>query len=200
MTDALARQQIQRWTTQLLAPEYVGAHVSSPTSHTTGRTLPLDFRAATALFGSFGIEWDLMSATEEDLDQLADWVGRYQRFRDLLHSGRVVRPPDSSDPTVLLHGVVAADRGEALARPRPARRVRAQPRGRGARARARPGGVVPAALGGPRVARCGEHVRAAAREGPDRRAEVSGSSLATRGFWIPRRRPETVTLVHLERA
>ena len=44
MTDALARQQIQRWTTQLVAPEYVGAHVSSPTSHTTGRTLALDFR------------------------------------------------------------------------------------------------------------------------------------------------------------
>ena len=54
MTDAVARQQIQRWTTQLVAPEYVGAHVSSPTSHTTGRTLTLDFRAATALFGSFG--------------------------------------------------------------------------------------------------------------------------------------------------
>ena len=50
MTDALARQHIQRWTTQLVAPEYVGAHVSAPTSHTTGRTLPLDFRAATALF------------------------------------------------------------------------------------------------------------------------------------------------------
>ena len=39
MTDAVARQQIQRWTSQLVAPEYVGAHVSSPTSHTTGRTL-----------------------------------------------------------------------------------------------------------------------------------------------------------------
>ena len=62
MTDALARQQIQRWTTQLVAPEYLGAHVSAPTSHTTGRTLPLDFRAATALFGSFGIEWDLTDA------------------------------------------------------------------------------------------------------------------------------------------
>ena len=31
----------------------------------------------------------------------------------LLHSGRVVRP-ESTDPTVLLHGVVAADRAEAL--------------------------------------------------------------------------------------
>ncbi len=28
---------------------------------------------------------------------------------------------------------------------------------------------------------------------------VTGRALATRGFWIPRRRPETVTLVHLTR-
>ena len=109
MTDALARQQIQRWTTQLVAPEYVGAHVSAPTSHTTDRTLPLDFRAATALFGAFGIEWDLTEASTADLDSLADWVARFKRLRPLLHSGRVVRP-ESSDPTVLLHGVVAADR------------------------------------------------------------------------------------------
>ena len=70
MTDALARQQIQRWTTQLVAPELVGAHVSSPVSHTTGRHLSLDFRAATALFCSFGIEWDLTEADDDDLDRL----------------------------------------------------------------------------------------------------------------------------------
>ena len=30
MTDALARQHIQRWTAQLVAPEYLGAHASVP--------------------------------------------------------------------------------------------------------------------------------------------------------------------------
>ena len=49
---------------QLVAPEYAGAHVSAPTSHTTHRTLSLDFRAATALFGAFGIEWDLTEASD----------------------------------------------------------------------------------------------------------------------------------------
>ena len=136
MTDAVARQQIQRWTTQLVAPEYVGAHVSSPTSHTTGRTLGLDFRATTAMFGSFGIEWDLTEAGDDDLDRLADWVARYQRFRPLLHSGRVVRP-ESSDPSVLLHGVVAADRSRGAGRARAAGRVGPQPRGLRAGARAR---------------------------------------------------------------
>jgi alpha-galactosidase len=198
MTDAVARQQIQRWTTQLLAPEYVGAHISSPTSHTTGRTLSLDFRAATALFGSFGIEWDLMSATEEDVDQLATWVGRYQRYRYLLHSGRVVRPP-SSDPTVMLHGVVAADRGEALLA-----HVQLDESAHNRGVTVRVPGLDPAASyqlrwEGPVSLLHTSMSAPLPEQGPTDGREVSGSSLATRGFWIPRRRPETVTLVHVER-
>jgi alpha-galactosidase len=198
MTDAVARQQIQRWTTQLLAPEYVGAHISSPTSHTTGRTLPLDFRAATALFGSFGIEWDLRSATEDDLDQLAVWVGRYQRYRYLLHSGRVVRPA-SSDPTVLLHGVVAVDRSEALLA-----HVQLDESAHNRGVAVRVPGLDPAASyrlrwEGPVTTRAVSMSAPLPEKGPTDGLEVSGSSLATRGFWIPRRRPETVTLVHLER-
>lgn len=44
MTDAVARQQIQRWTSQLVAPEYLGAHVSAPVSHQTRRQLSLATR------------------------------------------------------------------------------------------------------------------------------------------------------------
>src|SRR5262249_55510886 len=87
MTDALARQAIQRWTSLLVAPEYLGAHVSAPTSPISGRTLSLDFRAATALFGAFGIEWDLTEATDDDLDRLAEWIDRHKRLRPLLHGG-----------------------------------------------------------------------------------------------------------------
>ena len=36
--------------------------------------------------------------------------------------------------------------------------------------------------------------------GPTAGRPVTGRALATRGFWLPRRRPETVTLVHLVRA
>ena len=41
MTDALARQSIQRWTGQLVPPEYLGAHVSASFSHQTGRYMPM---------------------------------------------------------------------------------------------------------------------------------------------------------------
>ena len=113
MTEALARQSIQRWTAQLVAPEYLGAHISAPTSHQTQGSLPLPFRAATAMFGAFGIEWDISQADEEALDELADWVARFKRFRRLLHSGRLMRT-ESADPAVMLHGVVAQDGSEAL--------------------------------------------------------------------------------------
>ncbi len=35
--------------------------------------------------------------------------------------------------------------------------------------------------------------------GPTDAAPVTGRVLGSRGFWVPRRRPETVTLVHLTR-
>ena len=114
MTDALARQAIQRWTGQLVPPEYQGAHVSAPFSHQTGRHLPLELRCATALFGHFGIEWDLTEAGEEDLGVLAEWIGLYKEHRGLLHSGRVVRLDVPAEAAAWMHGVVAADGSQAL--------------------------------------------------------------------------------------
>jgi alpha-galactosidase len=111
--DALERQHIQRWTQLLVPPELVGSHVGPPRSHTTGRTHALAFRAATALFGHFGIEWDIASASKEEREALAEAIAVYKRLRPLLHRGRVVRA-DHPDPAAYLHGVVAADRAEAL--------------------------------------------------------------------------------------
>ncbi|MFD7458070.1 MULTISPECIES: alpha-galactosidase [unclassified Streptomyces] len=111
--DALERQQIQRWTGLLLPPELLGSHVSSPVAHTTGRAHTLDFRAGTALFGHFGIEWDLTLASPEERARLAEWIAAYKRLRPLLHSGTVVHA-DHHDPALWLHGVVAPDRSRAV--------------------------------------------------------------------------------------
>ena len=111
--DALERQRIQRWTGLLLPPELLGSHVGAPEAHTTGRTHTLGFRAGTALFGHFGIEWDLTSASEEDRAALAEWIALYKRLRPLLHEGTVVRG-DHEDPALWVHGVVAQDRSRAV--------------------------------------------------------------------------------------
>lgn len=111
--DALERQSIQQGTRLLLPLELMGCHVGPPTSHTTSRTHDLSFRAATALFGHFGIEWDIASATEDDRAGLAAVIALYKRVRSLLHSGDLVTV-DHPDPAALVHGVVATDRSLAL--------------------------------------------------------------------------------------
>jgi len=111
--DPLERQQIQRWTSQLIPPELVGSHVGAPRAHTTGRTHDLSFRAGTALFGSFGIEWNLATASDLERKDLASWVALYKEVRELVHTGEVVRVPQH-DPSFAVHGVVAHDRSEAL--------------------------------------------------------------------------------------
>lgn len=111
--DALERQRIQRWTGLLLTPELIGSHVGAATAHTTRRTHSLGFRAATALFGHFGIEWDLREATPGELEELAAWVALYKQERGLLHGGTTVHC-DYPDDTYWAHGVVAPDRRRAL--------------------------------------------------------------------------------------
>jgi alpha-galactosidase len=98
-----------RWTTQLIPPELMGAHVASGRSHTTGRVHDLDFRAATAVFGHLGIEWDLAKAAPEELEQLRAWIELVKQHRELLLGGDLIRM-QLPDLSLDLHGVVAADR------------------------------------------------------------------------------------------
>src|SRR4051794_2855685 len=111
--DALERQTIQRWTELLVPPELVGAHVGPTTSHTTGRTHDLAFRAITAMFGHFGIEWDVRAADPEERAALKAAIEVYAAWRDVISTGRMVRM-DHPDPTAQVTGVVAQDRGRAL--------------------------------------------------------------------------------------
>ncbi|MFL6153545.1 MAG: alpha-galactosidase [Ornithinibacter sp.] len=113
--DAHERHRMVRWTGLTLPPELMGTHVGSDRDHTTGRRLSLDFRAGTALFGHFGIEWDLTNAGPDELDRLRTWIERYKEHRSLLHSGAVVNA-DVGTAGLELTGVVARDRGEALYR------------------------------------------------------------------------------------
>ncbi|MHA6508416.1 alpha-galactosidase [Tessaracoccus sp. Y1736] len=111
--DPLERQQMMRWTQQLLPPEMLGSHIASGTSHTTGRTHELNFRAATAIFGHLGIEWDLRQASESALEELTEWVAFHKEHRSLLHGGDLVRL-DFPDESLTATGVVAPDRSRAI--------------------------------------------------------------------------------------
>ena len=110
--DAVERQHIQTWTTLLVPPEMMGSHVGGPKAHTTGRSLRLGYRAATALFAHFGVEWDLRTADEATLDDLRRWVELYKQIRPNLSSGTMVRG-DHPDPAIMVTGLVNVARTEA---------------------------------------------------------------------------------------
>ncbi|HTE70548.1 MAG TPA: alpha-galactosidase [Actinomycetes bacterium] len=195
--DALERQHIQRWTQLLLPPELVGTHVGPPRAHTTSRTHTLAFRVATAIFGHFGIEWDIAAASAEDQLALAEAVALYRRMRPLLHSGAVVRA-DRPDPSAYLHGVVAQDRAEALF-------AYVQ---LAASAQETPG---PARLPGLAADRAYRVTPLAVAGGPETRqavpprwyeaggATLTGKALAEVGLPLPVLRPEQALLLHVTR-
>jgi alpha-galactosidase len=109
--DAVERQRINRWTTLVVPPEMTGNHLGGPSAHTTGRTHRLELRAATALIGHFGIEWDLRTLTAVERSQVAAWVALHKQLRDVVATGRLVRS-DHPDPAAFVTGVVSDDRAE----------------------------------------------------------------------------------------
>jgi alpha-galactosidase len=113
--DPLERLAIQRWTELLLPLELIGSHIGPPTAHTTHRASSLDFRIATALFGSAGIEWDVTSCTPAELDRLRQGIACYRRLRGLLHTG-TLRHLDTGDEGATATAVLSDDRGHAVVR------------------------------------------------------------------------------------
>ncbi|UQU62316.1 alpha-galactosidase [Couchioplanes caeruleus] len=190
--DPHDRQRMLRWTTQLVPPEFLGAHIASGRSHVTGRHHDLGYRAATAIFGHLGIEWDLAGATDAELADLTQWIAFHKQERGLLLAGDLIRM-DGYDDRILVHGVVAPDRSRALIAmavtdsilPDPAARLRFRGLGPDRRYRLRPVtvGREPSGLIPPRW------------WGADRSGQVlTGAALERAGVACPRVHPDQVVL------
>ena len=111
--DPVERLQIQRYTSLVVPPEMMGAHLTSPTVHSTGRRVSLDLSAGVAMLGHLGIEWDLTALDDDGLAAVARWVDVHKRHRALIHSGVLVHG-DTADATTDVRGVVARDGASAL--------------------------------------------------------------------------------------
>jgi alpha-galactosidase len=190
--DALERQLIQRGTSLLVPPELMGAHVGPTRSHTTGRMHSLAFRSLTALFGHFGVEWNVLDLDDRERAQLAEAIALHRRFRPLLHGGDTVRfdPVDNgADPAGHAYGVYAADRAEALV----------------AYVQLRTGASsVPPPLRLPGLAPDASYEVVAiplpgARSALFEPIRLTGRQLAAHGVQLPLLNPETGILLHLRR-
>jgi alpha-galactosidase len=111
--DPIERLTIQKYTGLLVPYELMGAHISGPESHSTGRRHDLSMRAGVALFGHLGIEWDISGLSDADEAELTGWIELYKANRALFHTGTSVHV-DHQDPAVDVRGVVLADRSEAM--------------------------------------------------------------------------------------
>ncbi|WP_401000886.1 alpha-galactosidase [Agromyces sp. GXQ0307] len=111
--DPIERLQIQKYTGLLVPTELMGAHLTSPEVHSTGRSVSLDLSAGVAMLGHFGIEWNLTDLDDAGLASVAHWVARHKRHRDLIHSGVLVHA-DTTDAATDVRGVVARDATSAL--------------------------------------------------------------------------------------
>lgn len=192
--DPLERQQMNRWTMQLLPAELLGSHVGSRVNHTTGRDLALSFRAGTAVFGHFGIEWDLARATDRDLHDLTEWVRFHKAHRALLHTGELVRA-DPVDPAFQLYGAIASDKAEAvfflafLGRPNESPHGRFTIPGLDPDTRYR---VAPVVVGTPDPGRADPLWYADGRG-----TVLTGRALAAVGLQVPRSLPERAVVLHI---
>ncbi|NQX26430.1 alpha-galactosidase [Microbacteriaceae bacterium VKM Ac-2854] len=111
--DPVERQDIQRWTQLLLAPELVGGHVGPTTAHSTGRTTALSYRLATSLMGSAGFEWNIAETDEQDRATITRWAALYKELRPVIHTGTAVHA-ETRDPALRVVGAVAQDLSEAV--------------------------------------------------------------------------------------
>ncbi|MGV0111263.1 alpha-galactosidase [Arthrobacter sp. CP30] len=111
--DPIERLVNQKYTGLVVPPELMGMHVGGPVSHSTGRAHTLPFRAATAIFGHYGIEWDISDLSEAEYSVLGRYVRLHTSWRGDLHRGQVVHA-DLADPAMDLRGIVSADRRRAL--------------------------------------------------------------------------------------
>lgn len=195
--DAIERQRINLWTALVVPPELIGQHIGGPHAHTTGRSSPFALRAASAGFGHMGVEWNVAAMTPEQQAMVRAAIAWHKEHRGLLHTGDVVRI-DEADRPIVVHGVVARDRSEAVfSYAQIATNVTEIP------GLVRLAGLDPEATYAVTPVSLGEEPGTQQLTGPDwvvaGGAEVSGAVLMRVGLSMPVLHPEQALLVHLRR-
>lgn len=113
-TDPMERLMIQKYTNLVVPNEMMGAHISAPKSHTTGRVHGLHFRAGVTLLGHMGIEWDIGSIQRGELDEVRDWIQLHKNWRSVIHTGLPVYADLDPEIGADLRGVVSEDLNKAI--------------------------------------------------------------------------------------
>jgi alpha-galactosidase len=189
--DALERLRMQHDAALFLPSAITGSHVGPRHCHTSGRVLPMAFRAWVAAQRHMGFEMDLRELTEGETLTLARVTAWYKANRDWTMQGTIHRL-DSDDPAVTAELQLAADEsrfvifaGQAETSrqilPRPLRLTGLEP-----------GGRYQVSLLNPEDAPRQSRGPTALKTSP---LTLSGQTLMTRGILLPVAWPATMWVV-----
>ncbi|MGR3468097.1 MAG: alpha-galactosidase [Shimia sp.] len=106
--DAIERLAIQHNAALFLPSAVTGSHVSPRHCHTSGRVLPIEFRAWVAAQRHMGFEMDPRELTDHEAVVLRDVTAWYKANRDWMMAGDILRL-DGDDPAVTSEQQIAAD-------------------------------------------------------------------------------------------
>ncbi len=106
--DAVERLRMQHEAALFLPPAVTGSHVGPRCSHSSGRILPMAFRAWVAAQRHMGFEMDPRELTGDEAAILARVTAWWKETRGW-RLGGVTLPLDSADPSVIPEIQIAAD-------------------------------------------------------------------------------------------
>ena len=106
--DAFERLRIQHDAALFLPACVTGAHVGAHKSHSSGREVPMPFRAWVAAQRHMGLEMDLRDLTDAESETLREVIGWWKANRDWMMRATIHRL-DVADPAVTAEVQVAED-------------------------------------------------------------------------------------------
>ena len=107
--DALERLRMQYEASRWIPPEIQGSHVGPRLCHSSGRIIPIAFRAWVSASRHMGIEMDPRELTPDEADTLKNTIDWYKTNRDHLFSATHHRL-NSNDPQIFAEMFVAQDK------------------------------------------------------------------------------------------
>lgn len=90
-TDAIERSKIQFGTSVVYPLSSMGTHVSDIPNHQMMRSTPLNTRANVAYFGTFGYELNILSLSNDEIEQIKEQIKFMKEYRDLIQFGDFYR-------------------------------------------------------------------------------------------------------------
>jgi alpha-galactosidase len=125
-TDPVDRIGIHHGFGQLFPAQAMAAWVTDSPNPATGRCTPLRFRFHVAMAGALGLGGNLMSWSDEELEEAAELVAQYKRIRPLVQRGHQHRlAPDG--PVTAVHYASPDDSEHVLLVWRPTTRFGLRP-------------------------------------------------------------------------